>query len=96
MRESRYRTSRSRTKFFLDWADILPFKSRSRFWAGLGDEYERYVHRDDCCDAPRASSSSTSTSCSAAMLNKAVTLYRLVFLFVSLRVDPPGEVGGSG
>ena len=33
IRESRYRTSRSRTKFFLDWAEILPFKSRSRFWA---------------------------------------------------------------
>lgn len=34
---------------------------------------------------PLARSSSTSTSCSAAILNKAVTLYLLVFLFVSRR-----------
>jgi hypothetical protein len=33
MRESRYRTSRSSTKFFLDWADIFPLRSRRRFCA---------------------------------------------------------------
>jgi hypothetical protein len=47
--------------------------------------------------APLARSSSTSTSCSAAILNNAVTLYRLVFLFVS-RLDDmlAGELGVSG
>jgi len=45
---------------------------------------------------PLARSSSTSTSCSAAMLNKAVTLYLLVFLFVSRRDDiVAGEDGES-
>lgn len=33
MRLSRYLTSLSRTKFFFDWADILPLSSRSRFCA---------------------------------------------------------------
>lgn len=33
MRESRYRTSFSSTKFFLDWDEILAFNSRSSFWA---------------------------------------------------------------
>jgi len=42
--------------------------------------------------APLANSSSTSASCSAAMLNKAVTLYRFVFLFVRRRMLP-GELG---
>jgi hypothetical protein len=41
---------------------------------------------------PLANSSSTSASCSAAILNKAVTLYRFVFLFVRRRMLP-GEVG---
>jgi hypothetical protein len=46
---------------------------------------------------PLAKSSSTSTSCSAAMLNKAVTLYLLVFLFVRRRDDMvAGEDGESG
>ena len=36
-------------------------------------------------DVPRPSSSSTSTSCSAAMEKSAVTLYRFVFRFVSRR-----------
>ena len=46
---------------------------------------------------PLAKSSSTSTSCSAAMLNKAVTLYRLVFLFVRRRDDMvAGDEGESG
>lgn len=48
-------------------------------------------------DVPLAKSSSTSTSCSAAMLNKAVTLYRLVFLFVRRRDDMvAGDEGESG
>ena len=43
---------------------------------------------------PLAKSSSTSTSCSAAMLNKAVTLYLFVFLFVSRRDEMvEGESG---
>lgn len=33
MRESRYRTSFSRTKFFLDWEDIFDLSSRNIFWA---------------------------------------------------------------
>lgn len=33
MRESRYLTSRSKTKFFFDCAEIRPFRSRKRFWA---------------------------------------------------------------
>ena len=41
---------------------------------------------------PLANSSSTSASCSAAMLNKAVTLYRFVFLLVRRRTLP-GELG---
>lgn len=41
---------------------------------------------------PLASSSSTSESCSAAILNRAVTLYRFVFLLVRRRTLP-GEVG---
>ena len=43
---------------------------------------------------PLANSSSTSASCSAAMLNKAVTLYRFVFLFVRRRMLP-GELGSA-
>lgn len=46
--------------------------------------------------APLARSSSTSTSCSADILKSAVTLYLLVFLLVSRRVEmPPGEAGWS-
>jgi hypothetical protein len=41
---------------------------------------------------PLAKSSPTSTSCSAAMLNKAVTLCLFVFLFVS-RLRLPGDPG---
>lgn len=33
MRESRYRTSFSSTKFFLDCEEILDFSSRRIFWA---------------------------------------------------------------
>lgn len=45
---------------------------------------------------PLAKSSSTSMSCSAAMLYKAVTLYLLVFLLVSRRDDiVAGEDGAS-
>jgi hypothetical protein len=40
---------------------------------------------------PLARSSSISTSCSAAMLNNAVTLYLLVFLFVRRRDDIVAE-----
>ena len=47
--------------------------------------------------APLPNSSSTSTSCSAAMLKSAVTLYRLVFLLVRRLVDiPPGDWGVEG
>ena len=31
MRESRYLTSLSNTKFFFDWAEMRAFKSRNRF-----------------------------------------------------------------
>ena len=48
----------------------------------------------ECEHIPRASSSSTSTSCSAAILNKAVTLYLLVVRFVR-RLDAGGELGRS-
>jgi len=49
-------------------------------------------HQKEC--GPLANSSSTSASCSAAILNKAVTLYRFVFLFVRRRTLPgePGSV----
>lgn len=33
--ESRYLTSLSRTKFFFDWLDMRPLRSRRRFWAVL-------------------------------------------------------------
>lgn len=65
-------------------------RSLKRFWAGkilvhkTGKKYRE--------GAPLASSSSTSASCSAAMLNKAVTLYRFVFLLVRRRMLP-GELG---
>lgn len=34
IRESRKRTSRSSTKFFLDWAEMRALRSLKRFWAG--------------------------------------------------------------
>jgi hypothetical protein len=53
IRESRYRTSFSRTKFFLDCEDILDFRSRSIFCAGgvlaacaAGSEQDLYLLQD--------------------------------------------------
>lgn len=93
MRWSRYRTSRSSTKFFLDTAEILPLSSRSRFWAVVKmiSPASSVVHHYR--DVPRARSSSSSVSCSAAILYMADTLYRLAFLPVILRlIVPTGEV----
>lgn len=84
------------------------FKSRSRFCA---KQFRGRVERRDFVQyrnkssliavhmgcVPLASSSSTSWSCSAAMLNSAVTLYRLVLRFVRRRREPvgPGEPGSG-
>lgn len=42
MRESRYRTSFSKTKFFLDWDEILALSSRRTFCAA--EEVSRAIH----------------------------------------------------
>jgi hypothetical protein len=39
MRESRYRTSFSRTKFFLDCDEIFALSSRRTFWAVRNNQH---------------------------------------------------------
>ncbi len=69
-------------------------RSRRRFWAELAMARASSHQLGPRCSLsprhpPRAKSSSTSTSCSAARLYIAVTLYRLVILLVSLRPPVP-------
>lgn len=47
IRESRYRTSFSNTKFFFDCDDIFAFSSRSVFWAVKGVSINRARSGED-------------------------------------------------
>lgn len=69
MRESRYRTSFSSTKFFLDCDDIFDLSSRSVFCT-VGSSVRVVRHLSCVPVIPRASSSSISRSVSFADMDK--------------------------
>ena len=76
MRESRYLTSFSSTKFFFDCDEILDLRSRNVFWT---EESKRVGSGRTRRRIPLANSSSISRSRSCADMDRyrAVTLYRL-------------------
>jgi len=80
MRESKYRTSFSSTKFFFDCDEILDLRSRNVFWtvSAPASAPATLALKRKRLRQPRASSSSISRSLSWADIDRyrAVTLYR--------------------